>query len=158
MTSQNVTRRHGNVRSTLASWCFGLHGIRNDVSNTYARSPIYPARGWANQEHRCRRQLYHPLSPQSFTVATQQVLGSISPTKILTSDDLHTAPKEDLFRCTQYTFGWPSYISLVQVIVFMQRCHATCDVLLRHSGKISLYVRVYAVAHSYLLCTLGNSL
>ena len=64
MTSHNVTRRHGNVRSTLASWCFGLHGIRNDVSNTYARSPIYPARGWANQEHCCRRQLCHSLSSE----------------------------------------------------------------------------------------------
>ena len=94
------------------------------------------------------------LSPRSFTVATQQVLGSISTAKILTSDNLHTALKEDLFRCTQYTFGWPSYISSVRVIVFMQCYHATCDVLLRHSGKIPLYVRVYAVAHSYLLRTL----
>ena len=43
---------------------------------------------------------------------------------------------------------------MVRVIVFMQRYHATCDVLLHHSGKISLYVRVYAVEYSYLLCTL----
>ena len=73
------------------------------------------------------------LSPPSFTVATQQVLGSISPVKILTSNGLHTAPKEDLFQCTQYTFGWPFYISSVRVTVFTQRYHATCDVLLHHS-------------------------
>ena len=31
----------------------------------------------------------------------------------------------------------------------------TRDVLLRHFRKTELYTRGYAVAHSYLLCTLG---
>ena len=158
MTSQNVTRGQGNVRSMPASQCFGFHGIRNDVSNAGVNfKPHLPCERVGQSGALLPSTESTTLSPWSFTVATQQVLGSISPAKILTCDDLHPAPKEDLFRCycTQYTFGWPSYISSVRVIVFMQRYHATCDVLLHHSCKISLYVRVYAVAHSYLLCTLG---
>ena len=40
MMSQNVTCRHGNVRSTPVSPCFGLHGIRNDVLNTRAKPNV----------------------------------------------------------------------------------------------------------------------